>query len=78
VEKPQGNGVRRRGRLHGGHRRPWRAPVAWRMRAVSRGRLVAKDRSSGRRSPMKSGGGAVRAKSGAVRSLSVADGGQGR
>jgi hypothetical protein len=33
---------------------------------MSRGRLVAMDRSSGRRSPMKAGGDAVRAETGAV------------
>jgi hypothetical protein len=33
------------------------------------------DRSSGRRSPMKAGGGAVRAETSAVRCLSVAVGG---
>jgi hypothetical protein len=74
---PRGNDVRRWGRLHGGHQRPWRAPVAWMRWAVSRGQLVVKDRSSERRSPTKAGGGAVQAESGAVQSLSVADGGQG-
>jgi hypothetical protein len=44
---------------------------------MSRGRLVVKDRSFGRCSPMKAGGGIVWTKSGAVRHLSVAVGGQG-
>jgi hypothetical protein len=37
AEMPRGNDVRRWGRLHGGHQRPWRAPVAWMRWAVSRG-----------------------------------------
>jgi hypothetical protein len=45
---------------------------------MSRGRLVAKDRSSGRRSPMKAGNGTVQAKSSTVRRLLITVGGQGR
>jgi hypothetical protein len=45
---------------------------------MSRGRLVAKDRSSGRRSLTKAGSGTVRAKSSTVHRLSITVGGQGR
>jgi hypothetical protein len=37
AEKPRGNDIWQRWRLHGGHRRPWCAPAAWRRRVVSRG-----------------------------------------
>jgi hypothetical protein len=66
AESSSVNGVRWRWSWHGGHRRSGLAPAAWRRRAMSRGWLVATDRSSGRHSTTKAGGDVVQAETGVV------------
>jgi hypothetical protein len=71
VEKLQHDDVLQWGRSYGGHRRPWRAPAAWR-----RGRSIEKNGGSGRRSPMKEDDGTVGAKSGEGSGSPTSRGGQ--